>query len=35
VEAIYQMPMLDGLPAMNRALSEAQPVFDDNEEGNA
>ena len=34
-EVIYQMSMLGGLPAMNRALEEAQAVFDENEEGDA
>ncbi len=34
-EVIYQMSMLGGLPAMNRALEEAQAVFLENEEGNA
>ena len=34
-EVIYQMSMLGGLPAMNRALELAQSVFDENEEGSA
>ena len=36
-EVIYQMSMLGGLPAMNRALELAQSVFaeQENEEGNA
>ena len=34
-EVIYQMSMLGGLPAMNRALELAQAVFDENEEDDA
>jgi len=34
-EIIYQMSMIGGLPAMNRALELAQGVFNENEEGNA
>ncbi len=35
-EVIYQMSMLGGLPAMNRALEIAKEVFDEhNEEGGA
>lgn len=34
-EVIYQMSMLGGLPAMNKALELAQSVFAENEEGNA
>jgi 4-carboxymuconolactone decarboxylase len=34
-EIIYQMSMIGGLPAMNRALELAQSVFAENEEGSA
>ena len=34
-EVIYQMGMLAGVPAMQKALSLAQSVFDDEKEGDA